>query len=261
MDNGPGEEELGDEDGGHTQREGQVLGFVTEGVHAQQTAYAAADGCGEEQGFFRDAPAAFPCFLLVDQHKQEAQRIDYKQVESKVIHKKFLSGGVMLKKWLVCAWILLFLAGCGTQEKLETVSDVYTPQTIAAGEIVFDLPGDAAEEVFASEQDGTLYLCDNYTITVQTLPGGDLSRTLQTVTGYTAEQLTVLQTRQDDLDSYRTVWTAAGEGGDQLGRAVIIGDGHYHYVLAVMADAADAGVLSDAWKTLFDSFAVSRTGS
>jgi hypothetical protein len=165
----------------------------------------------------------------------------------------------MLKKWLICGWILLFLSGCGAQERLETVTDTYTPQTVAAGKIVFDLPGDAAEEVFASAQDGTLYLCDNYTITVQTLPGGDLSRTLQTVTGYTAEQLTVLQTRQDDLDSYRTVWTAAGEGGDQLGRAVILGDGHYHYVLAVMADAADAGALSDAWKALFDSFTVSRT--
>lgn len=167
----------------------------------------------------------------------------------------------MLKKWLVCAWILLFLSGCGVPQDLETVNDVYTPQTVSAGEILFDLPGDAAEAVFASEQEGTLYLCDGYTITVQTLPGGNLSRTLQTVTGYTADQLTVLQTRQGDLDSYRTVWTAAGEGGDQLGRAAILSDGHYHYILAVMADAEAAAMLNEPWQTLFQSFAVSRTDS
>lgn len=167
----------------------------------------------------------------------------------------------MLKKYLVCAWILLFLSGCGAPQDLETVNDSTVPDTPPALEILFELPGDAAEEVFGSVQTGHLYLCDGYTITAQTLPGGDLSRTLQTVTGYTPEQLTVLETRHDGMDSYRTVWTSAGEGGDQLGHAAVISDGYYHYVLAVMADAENAPNFSEAWAALFDSFTVSRIGA
>jgi hypothetical protein len=164
-----------------------------------------------------------------------------------------------MKKWIICLWILALLSGCGGNAPLETVRDSNDFQIPEAGSIVFDLPGDASETVFASDEAGTLYLCNGYTITAQTLPGGDLSRTLQTVTGYTAQQLTVLETVREGMEIYRTVWTAAGEGGAQLGKTAVLDDGYYHYALSVMADAEAAGELEAAWDGLFESFMIRHT--
>jgi hypothetical protein len=163
-----------------------------------------------------------------------------------------------LKKWVLVLLALLVLCGCAAPEELETVSDSYGDWVPTAGKIIVSLPGDAAEAVCAVPT-GSLYVCDNYTVTVQTLPGGDLERTLLAVTGYAPERLTVLETSQGELDSFRTVWTAAGENGDQLGQAEILSDGNYHYVLCVMASADIAAEYADMWKVLFESFEVSYT--
>lgn len=164
-----------------------------------------------------------------------------------------------LRKWIMVILVIVLMSGCAAPEELETVSDVYVEEIPAAGEIVLSLPDDAGEEAICADPTGTLYVCENYTITMQTLPGGDLQRTLKTVTGYEADRLTVLQTCQKDLDSFRTVWTSAGENGDQLGQAEILSDGNYHYVLSVMAQADLAEELRETWQALFDSFEVSYT--
>jgi hypothetical protein len=169
----------------------------------------------------------------------------------------FLSGGVVVKKWMICVLIML-LSGCGAYGVPETVSDTLDFTVMPAAGILFDMPADASEAVFSTEEAGSLYLCDGYTLTVQTLPGGDLNRTLETVTGYEAQKLTVLELEREELSSYRTVWSCAGEGGDQLGRAMILGDGTYHYVLSVMAPAEEVPALTETWNALFDSFTVSR---
>lgn len=165
-----------------------------------------------------------------------------------------------MKKWWMIVFFALFLTGCVRMGELETVSDGFVPDDAVPGQILLSLPGDAGEEALCGTADRQLYICENYTIAVQTLPGGDMKRTLQTVTGFDSSALTVVQTRKDGMDAYQTVWTAAGEGGDQLGRAQILSDGHYHYVLSVMADCTVAGVLAESWQTLFESFGVSYTG-
>ena len=166
----------------------------------------------------------------------------------------------MVKKWWMIVLFVIFLTGCADVGDLETMNDDFVLREAVPGQILLSLPGDAGEEALCGTEERQLYICENYTITVQTMSGGDLKRTLQTVTGFDPSALTVVQTRVDALDSYQTVWTAAGEGGDQLCRAKILSDGEFHYVLSVMADCAVAGDLTDAWQTLFDSFGVSRIG-
>ena len=50
-----------------------------------------------------------------------------------------------------------------------------------------------------------------YEILVETMASGDLDATLRSLTGYTADRLTVIRTQQNDADRYDFVWTAAGE--------------------------------------------------
>ena len=93
----------------------------------------------------------------------------------------------------------------------------------------------------------------DYEIIQETLASGNLNATIETLCGYSKDQLTVLQTRQDDLDRYEFVWTTAGERGELLGRAVILDDGDYHYCMTVLRDAEESIVV---WQDVFASFAL-----
>ena len=85
------------------------------------------------------------------------------------------------------------------------------------------------------------------------MDGGDLNATMRALTGFSREQLTVMETERSDFKRYDCVWSTAGEGGDHVARAVILDDGYYHYAVTVMADFASAGELTRTWKTILDS--------
>ena len=62
------------------------------------------------------------------------------------------------------------------------------------------------------------------------------------------------ETAQDGAKRYDFVWASAGENGDQLGRAVILDDGNYHYCLSVLRDADTTEKSQIVWRDVFDSF-------
>lgn len=160
-----------------------------------------------------------------------------------------------MKKLLVWLLLPLLLAGCGQPEDFETMSDVYEmPELPPAEPVTVHFPPETAITVMESPDGAKLYLCDGYSIAVQTFQGGDLKRTLRAVTGYDDDKLLVMERKQDALDRYECVWTAAGEGGDQVGRTVVLDDGTYHYTLTLMSDAETAGKLTAVWQDILDSF-------
>lgn len=165
-----------------------------------------------------------------------------------------------LKKW----WILLLpvlLAGCAAEPVFEQVQDVYAGTVPVPAEILMMLPEEASVRTGVQGDAGQLYFCDGYTLTTQTLEGGDLDRSLRTMTGYGAEDLTVLETDREGFRCVTCAWTSAGEGGDQVGRLVLLDDGAYHYVVTVMAPADRAGDLRDTWDSLLNRVTLSYTGS
>ena len=160
-----------------------------------------------------------------------------------------------MKKLLVWLLLPLLLTGCGQPEDFETMSDVYeTPELPSAEPVSVYLPPEAAITVMESSDGAKLYLCNGYSIALQTFQGGDLKRTMLSVTGYDDEKMLVMERKQDILSRYECVWTAAGENGDQVGRTVVLDDGTYHYTLTLMADAQTAGSLADTWQDILDSF-------
>lgn len=159
---------------------------------------------------------------------------------------------------LVCTvFVLALFSGCHQPKTFETMSDSYVqPSLPQARQVLLQLPEDAAKAVLENAGAGTLYLCDGYSVAVQTLPAGNLDATLREVTGYGREKVQLWQRKDGEYGRYTCVWASAGEGGDQMGKATILDDGDYHYVLAVMASAADAGELADTWQQLMDSFSI-----
>lgn len=161
-----------------------------------------------------------------------------------------------MKKSVVFLMISLLFTGCAAEDTFETVADEWVQSAAAPmGNILVSLPEEAAAPVSESEN-GTLYQCDGYEILLQTLTSGDLDATLRTVTGHGREDLTLLETRTGDIKRYDLVWSCLGEEGDQVGRACILDDGNYHYVLTVLADADRAGEFEETWEELFSSYSV-----
>ena len=152
----------------------------------------------------------------------------------------------------------LLLSGCAAQETFETLSDDYDISAMAQmQQLQLTLPEDAAVTTMENDETGKIYLCDGYSVAVQTMQAGDLNKTLRQVTGFSKEQLTVMQTRKDGITRYECVWSAAGEGGDQVCRAAILDDGSYHYAVTVMAEQAAAGQQTKTWQSILDSITLS----
>lgn len=159
----------------------------------------------------------------------------------------------MKKCWMIIL-LALFLSGCGAEETMETISDNWVQPVMAQPrEISVSLPGEAAIPAVESES-GRIYVCEDYEITIQTMESGDLNATIQNVSGYDKDNLTVMETAQDGAKRYDFVWATAGEKGERLGRAVILDDGSYHYVMTVLRDADTTETLQVVWSDVFDSF-------
>lgn len=159
-----------------------------------------------------------------------------------------------MKVMIVMLLAVLMLTGCGGPEVYETVTDELVVSTAAQPrEIRFDL---AQEPILpAMESDGgQLYLCGDFDVMVQTMEAGDLEETVYQVSGFLPEELTLIQTESGDVDKYEFVWTSASDEGQQIGRATILDDGSYHYVLSATVGAELIEEYQEMWNGIFESF-------
>ena len=161
-----------------------------------------------------------------------------------------------MRKWVWIVLVPLLLTGCGGEETFENVSDEWV-QPVAAElrEIYVSLPPEAISPVLEAEG-SCMYICGSYEIYQQTYSSGDLAATVRSVSGYAPEDITLVQTQQGDCKRYDLVWASAGEAGDRVGKACILDDGDYHYVLSILADADAAGEYKLVWQDMFRSFAL-----
>lgn len=163
-----------------------------------------------------------------------------------------------MKRLFVGLTVVLMLCGCA-QPVMETVDDAYVqPVSAMSRQVLIELPEDASRQTMEGEG-GTLYFCGDYTLCVQTLPGGDMEKTLRTCTGYGLEELTGLQARQANVDRYEAVFTTSGEEGMDVGRISILNDGNYHYVLTALIPEVKAGEQQGELQEVFASFRLSES--
>ena len=161
-----------------------------------------------------------------------------------------------MKKRCVMMALALLLCGCGAEQTLETVADEIVLHVSAQPrEVLLTLPKETLLPAMETES-GTLYLCDGYDVAVQIMDSGDLDRTLRQVSGFGKDDLTVIQTAAGALSCYELVWTAATELGEEVGRAMILDDGNYHYVLNTTAPAKNAEEYREIWNGIFESFGI-----
>ena len=164
-----------------------------------------------------------------------------------------------MKKIVAMVLLPMLLCGCGKQEVFETVSDEgEIPASAEAYRIVLSLPEEASQPIMDSGSE-QIYMCENFTITVQQMEGGDMRETLSQITGGAAEESSVIQTSRNGIPCYRLAWASVGEDGLQSCRSVIMDDGNYHHAVTVMADYTVAGDLDAQWQHILDSVILVRT--
>ena len=165
----------------------------------------------------------------------------------------------MLKKMWICLFLCMFLCGCAQQPVFETLGDVehLIGERPAMGTMTVQLPQEAAAQTLGTG-DGTMYDCEGYTLVMHTTSAGDFSKTVQQLSGFTPENLTIMETQMGENKRYEWVWTAATEDGDVLCRAAVLDDGTYHYCMSAMAQADLAGQLTTQWNALFASFCLGQ---
>jgi hypothetical protein len=150
---------------------------------------------------------------------------------------------------------ILLLAGCGSKPTMETITDVPdTPVVSTVKRIQLQLPPELSAPTLEDEETGSLYLCDDYSVTLQTVEAGDLQKTIRNLTGMDKNNLQIIATRQGDIKRYQWVWSTTGENGVQVGRGCVLDDGVYHYVLTAQADEKNAPKVQEQWKEIFASF-------
>lgn len=149
------------------------------------------------------------------------------------------------------------LAGCGKTEVFETVhDDMVQSVSVQPREVFFDLAQEPVMPAMESDS-GTLYLCGDFDVVVHTCQSGDLQNTVKEVSGFLPEELTVIQTGEGDVDKYEFVWTSATDLGQQIGRATVLDDGNYHYILSATVDAELMEEYQEIWNGIFESFQLS----
>ena len=155
----------------------------------------------------------------------------------------------------LCAVILMAccLAGCAQQPVMETVADEPVLSSAAAKQIVMELPGETVLPVMRTDT-GELYICSDFEVSVETLMGGDLERTVQMLTGFGIEDVTVMETAANGRTRYDLAWSCMGEMGPEVGRAAVLSDGEYHYCLTVMTAEENAAEYREMFNGMFESF-------
>ena len=168
---------------------------------------------------------------------------------------------VFMKKTGIILLLCFMLSGCASQDMMETICDTYDVPVVAQlQQIQVKLPEDATLSTMGDGADSKLYLCDDYAVSTQILEGRDIDRTFQQTTGFTEDALAVMKTVRSGLKRYDCVWTAAGEGEEQVFRAVILDDGQQHYTVTLSASASKAGDLAQTWQEILDSVTLISTG-
>ena len=157
-------------------------------------------------------------------------------------------------KLLILLMIVLSLAGCAPAQVFETVTDeLAVPVSAQPREIRFDLAQEPILPVMESDE-GQLYLCGDFDVMVQTLESGDLNDTVYQISGFSPEELTLIQTGTGDVEKYEFVWTSVSDEGHRIGRATILDDGSYHYTLSATVDAELIEEYQEIWNGIFESF-------
>lgn len=95
-----------------------------------------------------------------------------------------------------------------------------------------------------------------YEVAVETIMADSLAQLVRELTGFTLDQLDVLQRQQDGMMRYDMAWSAVSEDGNQSCRAAVIDDGLFYYVLTAQIPQELSAQCRSEVEAVFQSFSL-----
>ena len=161
-----------------------------------------------------------------------------------------------MKKLIIISLLFLFLCGCAKETEFETISDVDSYPSNEPSEVTFILPEEASVQTMEDGDGNHIYICENYCVETYTFPSGDIGDTIQKVSGFAKDDITVLKRENGDIKRYECTWSSAGEGDLQVCRASVLDDGNFHYVLSASGNQLSVSSFEDQWQSMFSSYSI-----
>lgn len=159
-------------------------------------------------------------------------------------------------KWMSLLCLCLLLTGCSVQTaQWETVADLTSVENDPpAYSITVGLP----EEAVTDKTEGRCrYETQNYWVETGAFYATDAESAIETLSGFSAEKLTVLKTSRFDLPEYQFAWFCQTEEGGRLCRADLVMDGMTCYaVVCSVPESAGEEPWAEA-RQVFSSFGLS----
>ena len=157
-----------------------------------------------------------------------------------------------MRKMGLALALALLLTGCGakTAEPAEYVKDGVSEALSDPYEIVFGVPQDAVQTTFGEADSIEVYEASNgdYMITTEVMEATTVEEAIESISGFPAEQLTVLKLQRFPMPEYHFAWSSSGEEGETVSRAALIAAEDYYYVMTMTERAG----LGDAYKETSD---------
>ena len=165
-----------------------------------------------------------------------------------------------MKMWIVLLCGLL-LVGCGTGPQWETVSDTLDRPVVAAepASVTYTVPDGAVLAASTADALQNYYVGpeDRYEVLQQCFTAESLNEAVKAVTGFDADRIAVVETRQGDCQRYDMSWTSAGET-TQVCRGTILHDGSYYYCLTFACAEDFSREYLSAGEDMLQSFALAE---
>ena len=150
-----------------------------------------------------------------------------------------------MKKGLVLLLVLLVLSGCSAPV-WETVEDIAPAVPTASMEnetYTIEIGVPSSMKLLEAKDGWHIFSTDHgeFEVETRTFLASGVADAVKTLSGYSMEQLTVLETERFDLPEYQFVWLTQTEQGTRLCRADLVVDGMecYAVVCSTMETAGD----------------------
>ena len=159
---------------------------------------------------------------------------------------------------------VLTLVGCAAKQEpvWETVEDGgEVRQASYLGEaytMMFDVPQDAVLQTFSGEPGKAVYeqADGDYTILSEVLLCADADEAIRRVSGFDADQLSVIETNRFGMPEYQFAWYAGGDEGGRIYRADVLVDDLYCYALTFSVREGLGSFYDTTEKQVFASYSL-----
>lgn len=168
-----------------------------------------------------------------------------------------------MKKVLLFVMVAVFLGGCAAEPVYETIGNAMedTLPVGAPGTIELTLPEDAEMQVIDGESGSKSYRIGDMELWTQVCEGGDISDTLEQVTGIRSDALTVMEYQLDEMSCNEIAWITNTDEGSLVCRTAVLDDGNYHYCISLMMPEENAQELSTSFSEIMDGVSISGIGA